>query len=41
MARKWLVKVDPDTVFMPERLNSLLPSSDLKSFLLNCNEGDG
>ena len=39
LAHAFTVKLDPDTVFMPERLASLLPPVKLKSFLVNCNEG--
>lgn len=38
-AHAFTVKVDPDTVFFPERLGSLLPSPKLKTFMMNCNEG--
>lgn len=39
VAHAFTVKVDPDTVFFPERLGSLLPSPKLKTFMMNCNEG--
>eukprot|EP00435_Cladocopium_sp_Y103_P057747 s848_g20.t1 len=39
LAHAFTVKLDPDTVFMPERLASLLPPANLKSYLVNCNEG--
>lgn len=41
----WIVKVDPDAVFFPERLRASLaerhPQKPGKLLLLNCNEGDG
>ncbi|CAJ1367003.1 unnamed protein product [Effrenium voratum] len=36
---KAIVKVDPDTVFLPARLGPLLPSKPGRVFLENCQEG--
>ena len=39
LAHSWIVKLDPDTVFLPERLGALLPSGSPRAFVVNCNEG--
>lgn len=36
LAHAWIVKLDPDTVFIPERLGPLLPSGNKKAFMQNC-----
>jgi len=38
-AHAWTVKLDPDTVFLPARLESFLPKNVAPTFLVNCNEG--
>ena len=38
-AHAWTVKLDPDTVFLPARLESFLPKNAAPTFLVNCNEG--
>lgn len=39
LAHAWVVKLDPDTVFIPERLGPILPSGSPRAFIQNCNEG--